>query len=100
MKTDDEGEVEALYSATALRPRHAVCCGLLAPPRLWPLYFDTTHSISLKLATMSGTKRKSDAMDVTPTGSPTKRMRLTQHQKQALMDNLQLESGLDCGFIE
>ncbi|KXG51951.1 uncharacterized protein PGRI_082350 [Penicillium griseofulvum] len=40
---------------------------------------------------MSGTKRKSDAMDVTPTGSPTKRMRLTQHQKQALMDNLQLE---------
>ncbi|CAP79668.1 Pc12g00410 [Penicillium rubens Wisconsin 54-1255] len=30
-------------------------------------------------------------MDVTPTGSPTKKMRLTQRQKQALMDNLQLE---------
>ncbi|KAJ5953075.1 Borealin-like N-terminal [Penicillium vulpinum] len=40
---------------------------------------------------MSATKRKSDVMDVTPTGSPTKKMRLTQHQKQALMDNLQLE---------
>ncbi|CAI7636846.1 unnamed protein product [Penicillium glandicola] len=40
---------------------------------------------------MPATKRKSDAMDVTPTGSPTKKMRLTQHQKQALMDNLQLE---------
>lgn len=43
---------------------------------------------------MPAVKRNSDAMDVTPTGSPTKRMRLTQHQKQALMDNLQLESGL------
>ncbi|KAJ6186758.1 hypothetical protein N7519_008059 [Penicillium mononematosum] len=40
---------------------------------------------------MPATKRKSDAMDVTPTGSPTKKMRLTQRQKQALMDNLQLE---------
>ncbi|KAJ5125073.1 uncharacterized protein N7515_008898 [Penicillium bovifimosum] len=40
---------------------------------------------------MSTTKRKSDAMDVTPTGSPTKKMRLTQNQKQALIDNLQLE---------
>ncbi|CAG8162564.1 unnamed protein product [Penicillium salamii] len=36
-------------------------------------------------------KRKSDQMDTTPTGSPTKKMRLTQQQKQALMDNLQLE---------
>jgi hypothetical protein len=42
---------------------------------------------------MPATKRKSDAMDVTPTGSPTKKMRLTQNQKQALIDNLQLESG-------
>ncbi|KAJ5153599.1 uncharacterized protein N7500_009038 [Penicillium coprophilum] len=40
---------------------------------------------------MPAIKRKSDAVDATPTGSPTKRMRLTQHQKQALMDNLQLE---------
>lgn len=62
----------------------------------------STHpkSISLELWTMPATKRKSDAMDVTPTGSPTKKMRLTQHQKQALMDNLQLESGLNCGFTE
>lgn len=37
-------------------------------------------------------KRKSDEMDATPSGSPTKKMRLTQKQKQALMDNLQLES--------
>lgn len=62
----------------------------------------STHlkSISLELYTMPAVKRKSDAMDVTPTGSPTKKMRLTQHQKQALMDNLQLESGLNCGFTE
>jgi hypothetical protein len=52
----------------------------------------------LDLYTMPATKRKSDAMDVTPTGSPTKKMRLTQRQKQALMDNLQLESGWNCGF--
>ena len=44
-------------------------------------------------------KRKSDEMEdqpagaVTPTGSPApKKMRITQQQKQALMDNLQLES--------
>ncbi|KAJ5555865.1 Borealin-like N-terminal [Penicillium sp. DV-2018c] len=40
---------------------------------------------------MPATKRKSDALDVTPTGSPTKKMLLTQNQKQALIDNLQLE---------
>ncbi|KAJ5781345.1 Borealin-like N-terminal [Penicillium paradoxum] len=40
---------------------------------------------------MPAIKRKSDAMDATPTGSPTKKMRLTQNQKQALIDNLQLE---------
>lgn len=45
-------------------------------------------------------KRKSDQMEepaspaaaTTPTGSPRKKMRITQSQKQALMDNLQLES--------
>lgn len=43
-------------------------------------------------------KRKSDEMEetpraVTPTGSPVhKKMKITQTQKQALMDNLQLES--------
>lgn len=38
-------------------------------------------------------KRKSDEMEPsTPTGSPTKKMKITQPQKQALIDNLQLES--------
>lgn len=53
-------------------------------------------------------KRKSSEMEeepvpaATPTGSPRKKMRITQSQKQALMDNLQLESerktasGLHC----
>jgi len=45
---------------------------------------------------MATLKRKSsefaDAPDLTPTGPPTKRMRMTQRQKQALIDNLQLES--------
>lgn len=39
-------------------------------------------------------KRKSDEMDngpSTPTGSPRKKMKITQAQKQALIDNLQLE---------
>ncbi|KAJ6134703.1 hypothetical protein N7523_001025 [Penicillium sp. IBT 18751x] len=44
---------------------------------------------------MATLKRKSpefaDPTDVTPTGPPAKRMRLTQSQKQALIDNLQLE---------
>ena len=47
-------------------------------------------------------KRKSDALDAyeddgmkTPTGSPSrKKMRITRNQKQALVDNLQLESML------
>ncbi|KAJ5091096.1 hypothetical protein NUU61_005966 [Penicillium alfredii] len=45
---------------------------------------------------MATLKRKSpepvDAPDVTPTGHPAKKMRLTHNQKQTLMDNLQLES--------
>lgn len=45
---------------------------------------------------MATLKRKEpefiDARDATPTGRPAKRMRLTQSQKQALIDNLQLES--------
>ncbi|CAG7915773.1 unnamed protein product [Penicillium olsonii] len=54
-------------------------------------YVTLTHpNISLDLLTMPA-KRKSDQMDTTPTGSPSKKMRLTQQQKQALMDNLQLE---------
>ncbi|KAJ9615008.1 hypothetical protein H2200_001082 [Cladophialophora chaetospira] len=50
------------------------------------------------MAPANSRKRKSDAMDeqltgaVTPTSSPArKKMRITQQQKQALMDNLQLE---------
>lgn len=45
---------------------------------------------------MATLKRKdpkfADAPDATPTGRPAKRMRLAQSQKQALIDNLQLES--------
>jgi hypothetical protein len=45
---------------------------------------------------MATLKRKSpefvNAPDATPNGPPAKRMRLTQSQKQALIDNLQLES--------
>jgi hypothetical protein len=45
---------------------------------------------------MATLKRKApefvDAPDATPTGRPVKKLRLTQSQKQALIDNLQLES--------
>lgn len=51
---------------------------------------------------MATLKRKDpefiDAPDATPTGRPAKRMRLTQSQKQALIDNLQLESPLPAKF--
>ncbi|KAJ5183914.1 hypothetical protein N7492_001530 [Penicillium capsulatum] len=44
---------------------------------------------------MATLKRKSpgfdDAVDATPTGRPAKKLHLTQNQKQALIDNLQLE---------
>jgi len=46
------------------------------------------------MSTHNARKRTSDEMDngpSTPTGSPTKKMRITQPQKQALIDNLQLE---------
>ena len=63
-------------------------------------YVTLTHpNISLDLLTMPA-KRKSDQMDTTPTGSPSKKMRLTQQQKQALMDNLQLESGLSFELLD
>jgi hypothetical protein len=100
MKTDDGGEVEALYSAIALRPD--VCCGFEGSllRTLTFLNFDTSHRYPLKPENFTmPAKRKSEEMDTTPTGSPTKRMRLTQKQKQALMDNLQLESEWDCGSI-
>lgn len=57
----------------------------------------------------SSLKRKSDVDDAyqdhhdhdgvrTPTGSPSrKKMRITRKQKQALMDNLQLESKFTAG---
>lgn len=47
------------------------------------------------MSAQNARKRKSEAMDndpTTPTGSPAKKMRITQAQKQALIDNLQLES--------
>jgi hypothetical protein len=91
MKTDDEGEVEALHSARSLRP-HGCLLWSSSPPCSARLDFSIPH-LPLQ-STMPAMKRNSDAMDVTPTGSPSKKMRLTQHQKQALLDNLQLESGL------
>lgn len=54
------------------------------------------------MAPANARKRKSDEMEepvgaVTPTGSPArKKMKITQSQKQALMDNLQLESEKQC----
>ncbi len=53
------------------------------------------------MAPQQSRKRKSDTMEevrdvptaTTPTGSPArKRMKISQSQKQALIDNLQLES--------
>lgn len=44
MKTDDEGEVEALYSAASLRPITLFVVVLLAPHlNFSPLYFDTSQ---------------------------------------------------------
>lgn len=93
MKTDDEGEVEAVHSATSLRSD--VCCGSMDAPLLRTsiLLLTLTHPTNIfRVQLTMPAKRKSDEMDATPSGSPTKKMRLTQKQKQALMDNLQLES--------
>lgn len=53
-------------------------------------------STQITPSTMATLKRKApefvDAPDATPTGRPVKKLRLTQSQKQALIDNLQLES--------
>lgn len=53
-------------------------------------------------STMATLKRKApefvDAPDATPTGRPVKKLRLTQSQKQALIDNLQLESTSTVGI--
>lgn len=61
----------------------------------------------LKMAQTQSRKRKSDLLDEqdhdlqtsTPTGGPArKRAKISRSQKQALIDNLQLESGLPrCG---
>jgi len=54
----------------------------------------------MTMAPLTTRKRKSDEMAgtpeaVAPTGSPApKRLKITQSQKQALIDNLQLESML------
>lgn len=51
---------------------------------------------------MATLKRKSPEFinlpDATPKGPPAKKLRLTHSQKQALMDNLQLESTWDGRF--
>jgi hypothetical protein len=53
---------------------------------------------------MAPLKRKApefvDAPDATPTGRPVKKLRLTQNQKQALIDNLQLESTSKGGVLK
>lgn len=53
---------------------------------------------------MATLKRKApefiDAPDATPTGRPVKKLRLTQSQKQALIDNLQLESTSTEGILD
>lgn len=60
------------------------------------LYSQTQSSTQITTPTMTTLKRKApefvDAPDATPTGRPVKKLRLTQSQKQALIDNLQLES--------
>lgn len=48
------------------------------------------------MTSKQGRKRKSEEMDgtpaaITPPNSPLKKMKITQTQKQALIDNLQLE---------
>jgi hypothetical protein len=59
----------------------------------------TYSSCNITMAPLNPRKRKSDEMEeaapsiTTPTGSPArKRMKISQQQKQALIDNLQLES--------
>lgn len=61
------------------------------------------HSTQISPPTMATLKRKApqflDAPDATPTGRPVKKLRLTQSQRQALMDNLQLESTSTEGIL-
>lgn len=53
---------------------------------------------------MTTLKRKShefdEALNATPTERPAKKLRLTQNQKQALVDNLQLESKFRLTFFD
>jgi hypothetical protein len=82
---------------------HLVCCGkqlrTFDPSQLYTTKlfdFPTNTTASSTIFTMTSLKRKSpefiNAPDATPRGPPAKKLRLTQTQKQALMDNLQLES--------
>lgn len=83
-------------SAGQLRP---ACCFVMAP-RLHTTWISIIYFIPIfdqnQSSTMATMKRKApeflDAPDATPTGRPVKKLRLTQSQKQALIDNLQLES--------
>jgi hypothetical protein len=69
---------------------------------LLALLLERTRTL-LEMAQAQSRKRKSDLLDEqdhdlqtsTPTGGPArKRAKITRSQKQALIDNLQLESGL------
>ena len=85
-------------SARQLRPEYCLLWLRASTLRECPSptlvqFFDPNQSF-----TMATMKRKApeflDAPDSTPTGRPVKKLRLTQSQKQALIDNLQLESTL------
>lgn len=84
-----------LHLTTAHLQKHC-----LTFEQIQPLYL-ALYSLTNSYATMppaNTRKRKSTEMEdepaptATPTGSPRKKMRISQSQKQALMDNLQLES--------
>lgn len=100
----DDDEVK-LWILPCVSARDVVCyCS--APPHYsmnlsCSLIRYSTPTQSLTMATL---KRKApefvDAPDATPTGRPVKKLRLTQSQKQALIDNLQLESTSEGGDLK
>ena len=93
-------EVE-LDSAGFFRP-HLVCCDSALHTCISTHIFNSIRS-HYNPAIMETLKRKSpdflSAADATPTGRPVKKMCLTRNQKQALIDNLQLESAWDRQFL-
>lgn len=93
-------EVE-LDSAGFFRP-HLVCCDSALHTCISTHPIFKSNRSQHNPAIMETLKRKSpdflSAADATPTGRPVKKMCLTRNQKQALIDNLQLESAWDRQF--